>query len=76
MSVEKIGWILLAVACVAFVVSLLFGLIFGWESDESRRAFSVCMPVTAVCFIGAAIAVVIDHIKKKCFAAVCIGELK
>lgn len=65
MSVEKIGWILLAVACVAFVVSLLFGLIFGWESDESWRAFSVCMPVTAVCFIGAVIASVISNKKKK-----------
>lgn len=65
MSVKIIGWILLAVACVAVVISLLFGLIFGWESDESWRAFSVCMPVAGVCFTGAVIAAVIDHIKKK-----------
>lgn len=65
MSVKKIGWILLAAACVAVVVSLLFGLIFGWESDESWRAFSVCMPVAGVCFTGAAVAALIDFIRKQ-----------
>lgn len=64
MTVKKAGWILFAAACVAIVVSFVFALIFGWESDESWRAFSVCMPVTAVCSIGAAIEAVIDNKKK------------
>lgn len=64
MTAQKVGRILFAAACVAFVAALVFALIFGFESDESWRAFSVCVPLSGVCFIGAVIAAVIDRKKK------------
>lgn len=64
MTAKKAGWILFAAACAAFAVSFVFALIFGYESMESWRAFSVCIPLSGACFIGAVIAAVIDYKKK------------
>lgn len=57
---------MLAVAGIALAVFIVCVIVAGpAESAFLWRVFSVCIPVTGVCFTGAVIAAVIDYIKKR-----------
>lgn len=64
MSIAKIGKVLFAAAGAAILVFVLC-VIFMKSDVAIWRAFSVCMPITGICFTAGAVLLILDHIRKQ-----------
>lgn len=64
MNVARIGKLLFMAAGAAIVIFVLC--VIFMDSDAAIwRAFSVCMPVTGICFSGGIVLLIVDFIRKR-----------
>lgn len=64
MSIAKLGKLLFLIAGIAVAVFVLC-VIFIKSDVDIWRAFSVCMPITGICFTGGAVLLIFDYIRKR-----------
>lgn len=66
MNVAKISKLLFAAAGAALLIFVLCVIIRGSEEDQTTWImFSVCMPVTGICFTGGIVLLIVDFIRKR-----------